>query len=186
MASATAVYWPPSVWVPAEPEPPPEDLSFWDPLEPTVFQSASWSCSCASSAWVFNACDIPAPSGGKWDEWSVISALRDVGGWGAVSPDYGLAYASMVQLEELWRALGLQTVRRLDISWELALDLAGEYPTQINGGRFYHHVGVRGYAADALLLANPAPTWRGVGQIMDSTEWAVWGLWNALYAIGRA
>jgi hypothetical protein len=37
-----------------------------------------------------------------------------------------------------------------------------------------------------LYLANPAPSWKGVGQEMDAYEASAWGSWNAMWLIGKA
>jgi hypothetical protein len=186
MTSAAAL-WAPPVWTAPEPEPPPPDFLVWQADEPTVYQASDWTCSCAAAAWVMNTLGVPDPVlGGEWTEWSAVSELRRVCGYGAVTPEYGLAYADMSELEEMYRAQGLLTERRINVGfWELASDVAGLYPGQLNGARWFHHAGLRGFTGSALTLANPAPTWRWVGQVLDQTEWAVWGVWNVLYVVGR-
>lgn len=98
--STAALWTPPKKWQPEEwPKPDDSPDLLFDRNEPAVRQTASWTCSCASLAWVMNALGVDAPDGGKWDEWTGVDELRRIAGFNAVSPDYGLAYASGVDLE---------------------------------------------------------------------------------------
>ena len=36
------------------------------------------------------------------------------------------------------------------------------------------------------ILANPALTWKGVGDGFDAAEWNAWGSWNAVMVVGEA
>jgi hypothetical protein len=137
-----------------------------------------------------NAIGVPRPDGqpGKWDEWTAVDELRRVAGNAAVQPSYGLAYRDMHQMEVMYQAQGLVTIRWLeqDVSfWRIAAEVAGIYPGQMNGARWYHHTGVRGFDGAAFLLANPAHTYQDVGQELDPWEWATWGDWRLLFVTGR-
>lgn len=185
--TGTAALWAPVRWTAPAPEPPPPDQLVWNRAEPTVFQSAAWTCSCAAAAWVMNSLGVPAPDGGaSWTEWTAVDELRRICGYAAVTPEYGLAYADMSQMEQMYQAQGLETIRWLETSfWGIAGSIAGQYPAQMNGGRLYHHTGLRGFDGSVLLLANPAPRYKGVGQELDPAEWATWGAWRILFVVGR-
>jgi hypothetical protein len=185
--SVVALWAPPS-YAPPEPEPPPPDVLVWSRDEPAVIQSASWTCSCASAAWVMNTMGVPKPdgSGGKWNEWTAVDELRRLCGYSAVTPEYGLAYADMSQMEVMYQAQGLETIRWLETDfWGVATGVAGQFPGQMNGARWYHHSGLRNFNGSQMLLANPAPSWKGVGQDLDTSEWATWGAWRVLFVVGR-
>jgi hypothetical protein len=132
-----------------------------------------------------NALGVEAPSGGTWDEWTGVSELRRIAGFGAVSPDYGLAYASGVDLERVYRAYGYVVERRL-VDWAYLVYLTELGIGQLGGARWYHWTGVRGYDSVAFNLANPALTWKGVGDELDAAEWNAWGSWNAVMVVGEA
>jgi hypothetical protein len=179
---APSLPWEPALWPIPRPEEPPA-LAF-NRDEPAVIQAASWTCSCASLAWVMNALGVPAPSGGKWDEWDAVNELRRVAGWSAVSPDYGLAYATGIDLERLYNAYGYLVERHIGIDWQTMAYVTSLTIGQMGGARWYHWTGVRSYEG-YFNLANPAPSWKGVGQVMDAWEWDNWGKWNAVMVVGK-
>jgi hypothetical protein len=178
--------WAPAVWAPNPwpvfpPEPPePEPGIAYDPWETVVIQSADWTCSCASSAWLLNSVG-DATLGRPWNEWDVVDALRAATYPGAVSPDYGLARADMYDLEVMFNTLGYTASRKQYLNIDDLIAVAGTYPMQITGARWYHHSGARALGPGVLYLANPAPSWKGVGQEMDANEAASWGSWNSLW-----
>jgi hypothetical protein len=184
--------WAPALWTPtpwpdfpfvAPEEPLPPAGIEYDAWEPAVFQHADWTCSCASSAWILNSLGDDQVEGG-WDEWDVVETLRDATYEGAVSPNYGLARADMKDLETMFNELGYAVERRLHVTRDDVVELAGKYPLQINGARLYHHMGARALGAGVLLLANPAPNWRGIAQELTPQEAATWGSWNMMAITG--
>ena len=184
-----STWWTP-VWTPRDAEPyppnpqPPDQGIAYDPWTPAVIQTADWTCSCASSAWLLNSLGDDR-LGRDWNEWDVVDALRAATYPGAVSPEYGLARADMYDLETMFRALGYVAVRRQYLTREDLLAWAGAYPLQINGARWYHHSGARTLGPGVLYLANPAPSWHGVGQEMTADEAAAWGSWNGMVIVDR-
>jgi hypothetical protein len=179
-----ALYSPPKKWE-SEPWPEPDDGQdlVYDRGEPAVRQAASWTCSCASLAWTMNALGVEAPGGGKWNEWTGVDELRRIAGYGAVSPDYGLAYGNGQDLEKVYVEYGY-VVQRQSVSWADLVYLSELGVGQLGGARWYHWSGVRGYDGAVFQLANPAPTWKGVGDDLDAGEWNAWGAWTAVMVTG--
>jgi hypothetical protein len=181
--STAALYSPPRTWQPADWHEPGDSGLAFNRNEPAVRQTASWTCSCAALAWVMNALGVAAPGGGKWDEWVGVSELRRLCGAGAVSPEYGLAYASGVDLERVFAEYGY-VVQRGMVAWAELVYLTESAIGQLGGARWYHWTGVRGYDSRAFNLANPALSWKGVGDELDAAEWNAWGAWNACFIVG--
>ena len=127
-----------------------------------MYQTADWTCSCASSAWLLNSVGDDR-LGRRWQEWDVVNRLREATYPGAVSPSYGLARADMADLETMFGTLGYTVQRKQRIGRDDLLELAGKYPMQVNGARWYHHTGLRELGEGVAYLANPRPSWRGVG-----------------------
>jgi hypothetical protein len=180
------LYAPPIKWTPQPVSPIPEDLNP-DKYFPAVIQSADWTCSCASASWIMNSLGVPSPSGGSvWNEWDGVNELRRVTGqYGSVTPQYGLQYGSGSQLALLFEDYGFRVSRIIDVDWWMAADMSTRYIGQFGGGRWYHWTAVRFYdPAGIFELANPAPSWRGVGQDLDGAEWAAWGPWTGLWIVG--
>jgi hypothetical protein len=157
---------------------------------PVVIQSADWTCSCASLAWVMSALGVPSPSRGNgyaWDEWDGVREVRRCAGTdSAVDPSYGLAYGSGIALESTYRAYGFSVIRQVGIDWTSAAMYSARYVGQFGGGRWYHWSAVRWFDGelDEFILANPAPSWKGVGQQLDQTEWGQWGPWTGVWVSG--
>lgn len=176
--------WTPTQQPPYPPDPPePQPIGGYDANTPAVIQSADWTCSCASSGWLLNSVGDNR-LGRPWNEWDVVDSLRAATYYGAVSPDYGLARADMYDLETMFNALGYSVRRKQYLTVDDVLGIAGIYPLQINGARWYHHSGARALAPGLLLLANPAPNWKNVGQQMDAYEASTWGPWNGMWIVG--
>lgn len=175
--------WISTPWEPI-PSEPPGAAAWWDPWVPAVIQTADWTCSCASSAWLLNALG-DGQLGREWNEWDVVDTLRAATYYGAVSPDYGLARADMYDLEVMFNTLGYDVDRVVHAALSDALALVGTYPTQANGAAWYHHTGMRAFGPGVILLANPAPSWKGVGQELSASEAGAWGSWNLMSVLGR-
>jgi len=143
-----AAVWAPSrAWTPTPqppyPDPgPDEPLASYDPSTPAVIQTADWTCSCASSAWLLNSLGDDR-LGRPWTEWDVVDALRAATYPGAVDPAYGLARADMYDLQTMFEALGYTAERKQYLTVDDVVAVAGRYPLQINGARWYHHSGAR-------------------------------------------
>ena len=179
--------WVPNPWPPLPEDPPlaepPPDLAY-DPWEVGVYQTADWTCACASSAWLLNSI-ADDRLGRRWQEWDVVNRLREATYPGAVSPSYGLARADMYDLEVMFGTLGYAVQRKQRITLDDLMVVAGKYPLQVNGARWYHHSGLRELGPGVAHLANPSPSWRGVGTSLDANEAALWGTWNGLWIVGR-
>jgi hypothetical protein len=177
--------WAPRPQEPYPPDPEPPDQGFvYDVWEPAVIQTADWTCSCASSAWLLNAIGDDR-LGRAWNEFDVVDTLRAATYPGAVDPAYGLARGDMYDLETMFNSLGYQVLRKQYLTRDDILLWSGRYPLQITGARWYHHSGARTVGPGVIYLANPAPNWHGVGQEMDANEAASWGSWNGMAVVGR-
>lgn len=184
MPTAATLFSPSKKWEPipwTEPDDG-QDL-LYDRNEPAVLQAASWTCSCASLAWVMNALRVEAPSGGKWNEWTGVDELRRICGASAVSPDYGLAYGNGQDLERVYVEYGY-VVTRQGVGWSDLAYLCENAVGQLGGARWYHWSGLRGYDGLVFNLANPAPSWKGVQGDLDANEWNAWGAWTAVMVTG--
>lgn len=185
----TTAWWTP-VWAPRAQEPypdppqPPDQGIVYDMWAPVVYQTADWTCSCASSAWLLNSLGDDR-LGRPWNEWDVVDALRTATYPGAVDPSYGLARADMYDLEVMFNSLGYACRRKSYLTRDDILAWSGAYPLQINGARWYHHSGARTVGPGVIYLANPAPNWKGVDQEMDANEAAAWGSFNGMVVVGR-
>lgn len=144
-------------------------LPVYDPTEPPRLQENDWDCSVESTEWGLYAWGrFPDDN---WIEDSMIAA-------GVVDPAVGLCDASGAGLADWvnteYGEFGYEATNTNPISFDaLAQEAAtAKHPIMAGGRAFYHWVGVRGYSStsDQLLLANPAPGWKGVYQTMTRAQ----------------
>jgi hypothetical protein len=185
--NVAALYTPPAQWTPPAWEiPRPEEPTVtFDRNEPAVYQQQDWTCSCASMAWVMNALGVPSPGGGKWNEYDAVDELRRITSPGAVSPSYGLANGSGIDLVSVYHAYGYEVRSFAWPDWATIEYVLERTIAQMGGARWYHWSGVRGTDGEGFNLANPSPSYKGVGQYMDSYEWDSLGGWNVLAITGK-
>lgn len=139
--------------------------------EPQHPQTLSWSCSACSLAWLNRALAIDYAT----DEYSAIDYIGqpdNINSW------YGLMDGSGTRLAE---CLGEQGAPSFCLwpSWYQVLQLARLMPLLIGGVAWNHWVGVR-YGDQVLYLANSAPGWMGVGNVLDSASWTALGPFAAV------
>ncbi len=144
----------------------------FDPETPTVFQTGSWQCSAASTAWLLRSLGDPH------SQEDVVALL----GPGHISPELGLHFGDGRALVALLERSGLLAANAF-VSFEDVLARAGQRPLAMGGAGFYHWVGVRGRDGDTLLLANPGPGWRGIHQTLTRSEFEALGPFAAVWVL---
>jgi hypothetical protein len=149
----------------------------WDPdydaTHPVIRQTADWTCSACSWAWLAQSI------GAYYDEWS---AVEKIGYPDSINSTYGLMDSSGSRLAASYLEVPLQWPSHYaSISWQEAVDLGRAGPLLIGGIAWCHWSAVRGTDGTALYLANPAPTWFGVGDYMTADEWDRLGPWSGVW-----
>lgn len=152
--------------------PPAPQLPTYDWSYPSIAQNDQWSCAPTSIRWSLSSWGRnPSES---WLENSMLSE-------GVVSVDEGLRLASGVELAAWvtrhYQEFGYQGDSDPLVSFD---DVAAEvvthkHPVCIGGRGWYHWTGVRGIADGRLLLANPAPGWKGVSQSLTREQFEYLG-----------
>jgi hypothetical protein len=142
----------------------------FNPATLTVFQTGSWQCSAASTAWVLQSL------GYAHSQDDVVELL----GSSQIDPQVGLHFGDGRGLVALLQSLGL-TARNAFVSFDDVLAMAGHRPVAMGGAAFYHWVGVRGHDGETLALANPGPGWRGIHQSLTRAEFAALGPFAAVW-----
>jgi predicted chitinase len=142
----------------------------FDPSTPPVRQSGDWQCSACSVTWMLRSV------GRQVDQDEVCELL----GPARISPGQGLLDGSGAGLVAFLGELGLQA-KAAWLDFDAVLERAGHQPLAIGGSAWYHWSAVRGRDGDVLLLANPAPTWRGVGDEMTRDEFEQQGPFAAVW-----
>lgn len=160
-------------------------LSDWNWRHPVELQNVPWDCAAASLSWALQAAGIPL------SEAEVVAGL----GPGRISPAYGLLDASGAGLVEFLAEIGVSAENNADASFEEILDAAGWQPMVMGGRAWCHWTGVRistrqisAYqrqttveANQFIALANPAPGWDQVQQMMGDYDFLRLGTFSAVW-----
>jgi len=141
------------------PQPPAPGVQ-WNPSEPMPRQSASWTCSACSLAWVERSTGKNPGA----DEWS---AVAEIGQPENINPTYGLMDGSGSQLQRVLKdSYALNSMHgwlNYDEVWTAVAHTTG----MMSGGAWYHWVALRGQSGGDLWIANSAPGYKGVYDVLS-------------------
>lgn len=150
----------------------------WNWRYPLNVQDYPWDCSAASLAWALSAYGFPI------SEQEVILGL----GPERISATYGLLDASGTGLVSYLAEIGIPASNNPDASWDDLMAAAGFQPMVIGGRGWCHWSGVRMGSTAAgiqtpnmLALANPAPGYMGVEQLLYWTDFGELGPFSAVW-----
>jgi hypothetical protein len=134
----------------------PDWWEYYDPNEPMPRQTASWTCSACSLAWVERSIHV----NGAADEWS---AVEEIGSPENINPTYGLMNGSGVELQRvLLESYGVPSSQGW-LNFDQAYAIYSTTAGCMSGGNWYHWVGVRGVDGYGnLWIANSAPSYQGI------------------------
>lgn len=152
----------------------------WNWRAPVELQDVPWDCAAASTAWALQAVGLP------YTEADVVAGLGPT----RISPEHGLLDASGAGLVEWLDSIGVAASNNPNATFQDVVDAAGYQPMVAGGREWCHWTGVRLSSAlvgrpdlRMLALANPAPGYMGIYQVIseESFEWlgpfsAVWFL----------
>lgn len=148
----------------------------YNPNEPTHLQEEDFDCAQESTEWAMSALGRHPDDG--WMESTMIAE-------GVLSAELGLLDGTGHDLADFiqrqWGEFGFLSNNETNISFTFAaLEGGHAYPILIGGRAWNHWVGVRGYDAgrDVLLLANPSPGYKGVGDTLSEAQFHALGPFN--------
>jgi GH25 family lysozyme M1 (1,4-beta-N-acetylmuramidase) len=152
-------------------------LPAYDWTEPPRLQEGDWDCSQESVEWC-----LWAYSRTPDDSWMEDSMIRA----GVIDPAVGCLDSSGAGLADWlndeYGEYGYVASNQTAVSFDQVAQEAQtrQHPLAIGGAAWYHWSGVRGYdqIMDRLLLANPAPGYKGVYQTMTRSQFAALGGFN--------
>jgi len=144
----------------------------YDATYHAIAQNDDWSCAPTSTRWALWAYGRQPSE--AWLESSMLNA-------GVVTTEYGLSDASGAQLARWitseYGEFGYHGENDPSATFdEVAQEAAqGRHPLCMGGRAWYHWTGVRGFADGVILLANPAPGWKGISQTMTRQQFEYLG-----------
>lgn len=141
-------------------------------LEPGDQQTADWTCSACSLAWLNRALDIDYAT----DEWSAVDYIGQPDN---INENYGLMDASGLRLVQCLREQGAPAFNGW-FNFDTVYTLAVGMPLLIGGVTWNHWVGVRTARDGLLMLANSARGWGGVYDTLSAEQFAQLGPFAAV------
>jgi hypothetical protein len=144
------------------PPAPPNYLANYNPNEYMPPQAASWSCSACSLAWVERALGLNPNANEQ-------SAINEIGYPDNINGTYGLMDGSGAQLQRVLSNYGQKTSQAW-LSYDSAWSIYSQTPGCMSGGAWYHWVACRGTSDGNLWIANSAPGYMGVWDILTRAD----------------
>jgi hypothetical protein len=145
-----------------KPPSPPNYLEHYDPNSPQYKQQASWSCSACSLAWLERALGLNPNANEQ-------SAINEIGYPNNINSTYGLMDGSGAQLQRVLSDYGQKTSQAW-LSYDSAWSIYNQTPGCMSGGAWYHWVSARGTSDGNLWIANSAPGYMGVWDILTRDD----------------
>ena len=139
-------------------------------------QSANWTCSACSLAWIERATM-------EYEGATEASATAQIGVPQNINPTYGLMDGSGAQLQRvLVDDYGVNSEQNW-VTFDQAYAIAGQSCGMLGGSNWYHWVGVRGVQGNNLWIANSAPGWYGVYDTLTREQFNSLGPFSLVYLV---
>jgi hypothetical protein len=153
-------------------------LADWNWRLPPELQDVPWDCAAASLTWALNTI------GWGTTEADVVLGL----GPSRISPALGLLDASGAGIVSYLAEIGIQAANNPSASWDDVVAAAGSQPMIMGGRAWNHWTGVRisdhpfePNLATMLALANPAPGYMGIHQVLVGFDFDTLGPFSAVW-----
>jgi len=138
-------------------------------------QEANWTCSACSLAWVLRATGLDP----DMDEWQAVTAI---GYPQNINSQYGLMDASGPALRAVYDEYG-QATDQAWLDFDTVYGLAQATTAQMSGAAWYHWVALRGVSGQDLWIANSAPGYKGVSDILTRADFNRLGGFSVVYLV---
>jgi hypothetical protein len=141
-------------------------------MSPQVYD---WTCSACSLNWVLRATGT-APAHTREE------AVDQIGYPDNINPTYGLMDAAGSALRRVYADHGLES-RQAWLTFDQVWAGANSTTGQMSGGVWYHWVAIRGTRGPDLWIANSAPGYKGVADILTREQFAALGPFSVVYLV---
>lgn len=151
----------------------------WDADAQQIPQLYAWTCSACSLEWLKRAINLSVPS----DIYlSRFATTFEIGYPNNINPTYGLMDASGIALRDVLSRYGVPS----DQAWldfDTVYQIAQGAPGMMSGAAWYHWVGIRGVSGPDLAIANSAPGYKGVYDILTRQDFNRLGGFSVVWLI---
>lgn len=140
-------------------------------------QGADWTCSACSLDWVMRAT-------GLVPEYTRPRAVAEIGYPDEINAEYGLTNASGPgqALRDVLESYDQPTEQGW-LSFDEVYDLAQEATGMMSGSTWYHWVSLRGVQGSNIWIANSAPGYKGVFDVLSRYDFERLGPFNVVWLI---
>jgi hypothetical protein len=139
-------------------------------------QAASWTCSACSLAWVLRATAANTDA----NETNMVEAI---GYPQNINSTYGLMDGSGSQLRRVLTDYDFNTEQGW-LTYDQVYSIADNYVGLMSGGAWYHWVALRGRDQNNLWIANSAPGYMGVWDILSRQDFQRLGPFSVVWIPG--
>ena len=133
-------------------------------MQPQVY---NWTCSACALTWVLTSAGLRASSGDVYQDRYDVG--MEIGYPGNINSTYGLMDASGSALQDVYATYG-QATQSEYLDYDTIYSLAQETTGQMSGGTWYHWVSLRGVQGSNIWIANSAPGYKGVYDILSRAD----------------
>lgn len=144
----------------------PDESADWDPNTNQIPQFYDWTCSACSLDWVKRAIALALPENIYV---SRFETTYEIGYPNNISPAVGLHDASGIALRDVLARYGIPTEQAW-LDFDSVYGLAQQTTGMMSGAQWYHWVALRGVQGDALWIANSAPNYKGIYDILTRAD----------------
>jgi hypothetical protein len=142
-------------------------------------QLYDWTCSACSVEWVKRARGLVFPD----DIYaSRETTVFEIGYPDNINPTYGLMDASGAALSAVLELYGQETSQSW-LDFDTVYDLAQGTTGMMSGAAWYHWVALRGVQGSNLWIANSAPGYKGVSDILSRDDFERLGRFSVVWLV---
>lgn len=163
-----------------QPPAPPDYLARYDPNCAQPAQTFDWTCANCSLDWLKRAlglvdfADIYA---------SRALTLSEIGYPENINETYGLMDGSGAALQDVLYLTYHQSSNQDWLTFDQAYSIFAQTPGMMSGGTWYHWVGVRGTVNGSLHIANSAPGYQGVWDVLSREDFNRLGPFSCVWCV---
>jgi hypothetical protein len=141
-------------------------------MAPQVYD---WTCSACALDWVLRATGLNSDSTRE-------QAVLDIGYPENINAHYGLMDASGEALRTVYETYG-QSTEQAWLDFDQTYALARESTGQMSGAAWYHWVALRGVKYGAIWIANSAPGYMDIYDLLDRADFERLGGFSAVWLV---
>jgi hypothetical protein len=158
----------------------PSPPSTYDPYTAMPGQMYNWTCSACALDWLKRATRL-GPSDDIYA--SREQTVYEIGYPQNINPIYGLMDGSGKQLQRVLNdSYGTPTAQDY-LNFESTYDLATYTAGLLGGANWYHWVGLRGTQGSNLWIANSAPGYMGIWDVLSADDFAKLGGFSVIWLV---